>query len=172
MEFYEWLWTRPDKQYNYTPKEKTSQPERWAEFPNDKSILVSTYGRVKHNGRLLKQCNSNGYRRAVGHLTHRLVATTFLPNPDNLPIVNHIDGDKSNNNIDNLEWVSCKDNVLHAHYVLNNSMSKTKVRRIEDGYVFRSVVEAARVMGCCEATIRKACNTGNRAQGFHWEKLK
>ena len=166
-----WFWFHSEEKYNYTPKEKTNQPESWAKFPNDKSILVSTYGRVKHNGRLLKQCNSNGYRRAAGHLTHRLVATTFLPNPDNLPIVNHIDGNRANNNVDNLEWVSNKENTDHARYYLHGRLLK-KVRRIEDGEIFNSAGEAARVMGCSEATIRHACSTGKPGMFFHWEYIK
>lgn len=47
-------------------------------------------------------------------LVHRLIALTFLPNPNNLPEVNHIDGDKTNNNINNLEWCSISDNQKHA----------------------------------------------------------
>ena len=48
-------------------------------------------------------------------LVHRLVAETFIPNPHNLTDVNHINGDKTDNSVSNLEWLSHTDNLLHAH---------------------------------------------------------
>lgn len=67
--------------------------------------------------------NGNGYKKvAVGFngktknkYIHRLVAECFLPNPDNLSQVNHKDGDKTNNTVENLEWVSSSRNIRHAH---------------------------------------------------------
>lgn len=55
---------------------------------------------------------------------HRAIATVFIPNPDNLPEVNHIDGNKANNCADNLEWISKKDNQQHACFTLGKRIGK------------------------------------------------
>lgn len=62
----------------------------------------------------------NGKHKRLAVPIHRLVAENFIPNNDDLPQVNHIDGNKMNNSVDNLEWVSCSDNIRHA--VMNNLM--------------------------------------------------
>ncbi len=88
-------------------------------------------------GRFLKQEScKNGYKRVTlcdqgktkRFLVHRLVAMVYLPNPDNLPQVNHKDGNKCNNSVENLEWVSAKDNNLHSINVLNRNTAKGEDR--------------------------------------------
>ena len=61
----------------------------------------------------LKLSNSGKHK---AFRVHRLVAEAFIPNPDNLPQVNHIDEDKSNNHVDNLEWVTARQNQHHSAY--------------------------------------------------------
>ena len=58
---------------------------------------------------------------------HRLIATTYIPNPDNLPQVNHIDGNKLNNQVDNLEWVTPSGNIQHAYDIGLNKQTKLKL---------------------------------------------
>lgn len=84
-------------------------------------------------GRYVKpQPNGTGYLRVhiAGkmYFVHRLVAMKYIPNPDNLPQVNHKDGNKHNNCVENLEWISNRDNSLHA---LNNGWM-----RVEENHQF------------------------------------
>lgn len=108
------------------------------EHPTHKGYFVTEDGRVFNCNKLigksgggtytvidydnpkeLKGSDNNGYLffciagRTVGG--YRLVAETYIPNPDNLPQVNHIDKDKTNNHISNLEWVSAQRNIEHSH---------------------------------------------------------
>lgn len=77
-------------------------------------------GSIGENGYKYYRLSKNNQKKMF--YAHRLVAETFINNPNNLPIVNHIDGNKLNNNIENLEWVSYSDNTKHWHN--NNSINR------------------------------------------------
>ncbi len=112
------------------------------EFPLNHKYKVSTDGTIYGvKGIKLKGKDHRGYRRYVisidgkpkAILGHRIVAITFLDNPNNLPEVNHKDGNKSNNNVDNLEWVSREENQLHAFATgLNSKVGSLNGRAIID----------------------------------------
>jgi len=92
-------------------------------------FLVSIDGKIKNKktGRILKTSEDNrGYFKIVSRIggrkgkvvhikPHRIVAETFIPNHDNHPVVNHKDGNKKNNHIDNLEWCSYSYNTYHYY---------------------------------------------------------
>lgn len=94
--------------------------------------------------RLLKLAmDKKGYMRVMvarnTKKVHRLVAEAFIPNPNKLPEVNHIDGDKKNNCVSNLEWMSHKENVEHAisigKYKRVRKLSNTDIAQLKAEYV-------------------------------------
>lgn len=99
--------------------------------------VFSTVG----SGRLLKgKVTRGGYKeylltvngRRYYRLGHRLVAEAFIPNPNGLPEVNHIDGDKLNNHVSNLEWVTTSENHIHFRDILRADQSKAKRKEAEE----------------------------------------
>lgn len=158
---------------------------------------ISSLGRLKSYkespaGKILSIKNSKGdYLRirlqGVGKKEksislHRLVAQTFLPNPKGLDVVNHIDGNKQNNAVSNLEWCTQKYNVresIKAHPEQLEPMKKYNASRTipvaqytksgEFIRLFNSAEEAANELGICERNIRQvASGTAHRktAGGF------
>lgn len=148
---------------------------------------VTDSGRVySHKSRrfLRSSDNGHGYQyimlcvdgKPFHKYIHRLVAETFVPNPDNLPEVNHKDENRANNSWNNLEWCTSKYNKNYGGRARKFGISRGKaVHCIETGDVFFSVREAARQFDISASSIA-ACCTGYRntqtAGGYHWEYQK
>lgn len=141
------------------------------------SYFVTKTGNVigKNGRELSPMVAANGYLRVnldgKFYAVHRIIAETLLNNPNHYPIVNHKDGDKRNNCVNNLEWCTHKQNSIHASEVLG-ALDKWKkpVRCIEKDCTYDSICAAARaVSGNKDAIYR--CIIGERKthKGFHWE---
>lgn len=175
--------------------------EIWKEIPDFKDYQASNLGnirvldkyvnsgiknnkKVKRKGKVLKQHNKLGYyevcltknNKKYFLKVHRLIAKTFIPNPNDLPQVNHKDENSLNNCLNNLEWCTAKYN---ANYGLRNTNihKNTRATHIKvDQYdlkgnlikTYNSISEASKIRGVSFNTIRRYCSNITNDKNYIW----
>lgn len=164
--------------------------EEWKDIPSYEGIYqVSNYGKIRSlNYRRTGQTqlrapqdNGRGYmivqlskeNKCKWYLVHRLVAQAFIPNPEDKPTVNHIDGDRANNSVENLEWATYGENNAHSYrHNGRKSALAQPIYCIETGEVYSSSYDAARKTGFPQQSINKCANGKiKQSHGYHWGTL-
>lgn len=176
--------------------------EIWKDVNGFSNYEVSSYGRVRNkftNTIKKARVSNHGYYitdlfekgKGSTKLIHRLVALHFINNPENKETVNHIDGNKLNNDLSNLEWntfseqnihfyangLKSRENINKAVKAMNEASSR-KVRCKNDGRVFPSISEASRQVGTTDGNICRTLRGKGKSAGkdkdgnpLYWEYL-
>lgn len=169
------------------------------DFPNyyiteSGDVYSRNYNRTGRIKKLVPSKGRHGYLKVTlskfgkfyNKVIHRLVAETFIPNPENKSQVNHIDGNIENNSMYNLEWVTCSENIQHSYNILHRKPNKSMlgrfgkehnrsrlIQQIKDGNIiaeFYGSAEAQRKTGIWKSVICNCCNgKANSAGGYQWK---
>ncbi len=167
--------------------------EVWKDVPNFEGLYrVSNTGKVKSFAKSNKYAtqpihllnptiNNNGYAQVTFYKdckrskfsVHRLVAELFIPNPDNLPCINHKDENKLNNSVDNLEWCTVAYNNAYGTARIRgiDKRSKPVEQLTYDGKViavYRSAKIASEIVGIEKNTITSAILGNHQSEGYYW----
>lgn len=169
--------------------------ETWKPYPDRPNRLeVSNLSRVRNKNKILPGSkNTGGYiqftvstsEKKVTLSRSRMVAKTWIPNPENKPCVNHINGIKDDDRIENLEWCTYAENILHSIHVLGNMPKRIiyktganhqraiPVKMLDkSGNVIKTYgcIRAVKKDGFCEINVAAVARVvGNTHKGYKWE---
>lgn len=159
------------------------EEEIWLESEDYPKYDISNTGKIRNrkSGRIMKtNVGRGGYeqvclrkdKQQYTKRVHRLVADTFYGRHDDLE-VNHIDGDKLNNRVDNLEFCDRSTNTLHAfEHGLRKPRGQIKIRVVETGEKFESIRACDRATGCNQSAICAFFRGEQKSvNGYHFEKI-
>jgi hypothetical protein len=173
-----------DSKWAYADEVDVDPSEEWRIIPKETitSLYASSKGRIKNSKRIIHGGLQTGYRRihikykgketytSVG--IHRLITAAFHGNNDMM--VNHIDGIKDNNNVENLEYCTASENTNHAYStgLIKKKFKKVNQLSLNGDYIrtFNSADEVAKTLGCCVTNIRSVCGGFTKtSNGYKWE---
>ena len=155
--------------------------EMWKPIPDLPGYSVSNKGRIRKDstGQIMVLSTNGGYERiTVSKHVHRLVAQAFLDKPENEEQcwVDHIDGNRSNNNVYNLRWVTPSENACSYgyHSRIENKKRKVKATHLDGRTItFDSRQAAAEYFGCSDSEIQyDHLYTKRNKKGWTFKKLK
>lgn len=154
-------------------------------------IIIKTNGIAQRTkGKMLSIISNQGYSLvslSKGHyinvFVHRLVAEAFIPNPENKTDVNHINGNKADNKVENLEWLTRSENQIHSYRILKRKVSKAflgrfgkdhprsrKVKCINNGVTYSALNDAARELNISYSKISLVCSGQRKhTKGYKFE---
>ena len=156
----------------------------------EKFYQVSNLGRVRsfpRNGtikeeRVLKPNKVGGYLQVTLQKhknrkykkVHRLVAETFIPNLENKREVNHIDGNKTNNCVENLEWVTTSENQLHSNYVLKHNLKPILQYDLNGTFIkeWEAIMIASKELNIFGSNITECCRGRRKTAGRYIWRYK
>lgn len=184
------------EQINISRDNVIANGEEWRDIAGyERHYQVSSYGRVKSLKReghpmehiLKPKKRADGYysislyhgRNYKRFQIHRLVAQAFIPNPNNYPIINHKDENRTNNRVENLEWCSYRYNALYSKCPSNElnrpDMSLPVAQYTTDGILVKeypSIAEAARAINSTPTSVSNACYGKTKTcYGFVWRLI-
>lgn len=158
--------------------------EKWKPLKYNEKYLISSKGKIKslYTNKLIKSfVMKKGYEevslwinnKRKTYRVHRLVAETFIPNPDKLPQINHKDENKQNNSVDNLEWCTLKYN--HDYGSRNSKMKKKVCQLDKKGNLIKiwdGIVDIEKQLNLFGSNITAVCKGRRKTyKGYKWKYL-